>query len=201
MFFPTFTDKSSHQKKVCQVSCGSCFSTSNCCSRPQIWAFSASRRALRGRALGSFSGITWWQNAQASPRLQPNAEAKNKHLEKSVLIKATSKMRKPSKTIEILMLTFFKPNHDNHLPFRLKIWLNRFNFFWLCGWLQGNREYSVMKLKVTGSLDPSELLDPSSISLLEKGETTLYGWSALRTKTALVMTLMIRHHKSMRQRQ
>jgi hypothetical protein len=32
-----------------------------------------------------------------------------------------------------------------------------------------------MKLKVTGSLDPSELLDPSSISLLEKGETTLYG--------------------------
>lgn len=31
------------------------------------------------------------------------------------------KMRKPSKTIEILMLTFCKPNHDSHLPFRLKI--------------------------------------------------------------------------------
>ena len=37
--------------------------------------------------------------------------------------------------------------------------------FGLCGWLQGNREYSLMELKVTGSSDPSELLDPCSISL------------------------------------
>jgi hypothetical protein len=36
--------------------------------------------------------------------------------------------------------------------------------FWLCGRLQGNREYSLMELKVTGSSDPSEL-DPCSISL------------------------------------
>ena len=75
----------------CQVSCGSCFSTAICCSRPQMCAFSASRCALRGRAFGSFISTTWWQNAQASPRLQPNAEVKNKHLEKSVPIKAISK--------------------------------------------------------------------------------------------------------------
>ena len=38
------------------------------------------------------------------------------------------------------------------------------NLFLLCGWLQGNFEYSVMELKVTGSSEPSELADPCSIS-------------------------------------